>query len=208
ARRPDDRRGRCHRAPRGRHHRGQRADDGPGVSGAGGARGAVARRRRDAVLDDAGAGARTGRPRRPRRRRGGRSGRAGSAFHGRPDLRRRPSRLRAKHGVLRLRLTSREGCFMRSALTIAALLACSGCVDITGARFDDYKVVERETKRFSVSGKPEVRLSTHDGSIEIRPADKSEVEVVIEKRGPTKESLSELIVDATQNGDVVSVEVR
>lgn len=97
---------------------------------------------------------------------------------------------------------------MRSALTIAALLACSGCVDITGARFDDYKVVERETKRFSVSGKPEVRLSTHDGSIEIRPADKSEVEVVIEKRGPTKESLSELIVDATQNGDVVSVEVR
>ena len=97
---------------------------------------------------------------------------------------------------------------MRSVLAVAALLTCSGCVDIVGARIDDYKVVERENKRFSVSGKPDVTLSTHDGSIEVRPWDKAEVEVIIEKRGPTKESLEELIVEASQDGDRVNVSVR
>src|SRR5262245_17476526 len=97
---------------------------------------------------------------------------------------------------------------MRSALAIAALVTCTGCVDIVGARIDDYKVVERENKRFSVSGKPDVTLSTHDGSIEVRPWDKAEVEVIIEKRGPTKESLEELLVETSQDGDRVNVSVR
>lgn len=97
---------------------------------------------------------------------------------------------------------------MRSALAIAALVACSGCVDLVGARVDDSRIVEREEKRFSTGARPEVTLSTFDGSIEIRPWDKSEVEVIIEKHGPTRESFADLIVDATQTGNRVNVEVR
>lgn len=96
---------------------------------------------------------------------------------------------------------------MRSVLAIAAVLSCTGCVDIVGAHIDDVKVVEREEKRFSTPGRPEVSLSTFDGSIEVRAWDRSEVEVVIEKRGPTKESLGDLAVNATQTGNRVTVEV-
>lgn len=97
---------------------------------------------------------------------------------------------------------------MRRVLVIATLLTCSGCIDLVGARDDDSKVVERDEKRFSVTGKPEVTLSTFDGSIEIRSWDKAEVAVTIEKSGPTKESLADLTVDATQTGNRVNVEVR
>lgn len=97
---------------------------------------------------------------------------------------------------------------MRSALALTVLLFCSGCVDIIGAHMDDYKVVEREEKRFSVSGKPEITLSTYDGPIEVRPWDKAEVEVIIEKRGPTKESLADLVIDATQEGNRITVDVH
>ena len=56
-----------------------------------------------------------------------------------------------------------------------------GCVDIVGADLNKY--VERDEKHFAVSGKPDVALTTFDGSIEIRPWDKADVQVVIEKRG-------------------------
>ena len=64
---------------------------------------------------------------------------------------------------------------------LAALLAAPGCVDIVGADLNKY--VERDEKHFTVSGKPDVALTTFDGSIEIRPWDKADVQVVIEKRG-------------------------
>ena len=64
---------------------------------------------------------------------------------------------------------------------LAALLAAPGCVDIIGADLNKY--VERDEKHFAVAGRPEVALATFDGSIEIRPWDKADVQVVIEKRG-------------------------
>jgi DUF4097 and DUF4098 domain-containing protein YvlB len=97
---------------------------------------------------------------------------------------------------------------MRGPLIAAAvLLACSGCVDLVGSHAD-WKVVEREDKRFPVTGRAAVTLSTFDGAIEVRPWDKPEVEVVIEKRGPTKESLADLVINATQNGDRIDVDVK
>jgi DUF4097 and DUF4098 domain-containing protein YvlB len=96
---------------------------------------------------------------------------------------------------------------MRTALVLATLITCSGCVDLIGGNMDDFRVVEREEKRFPASGKPDVTLSTFDGSIEIRPWDKAEVQVIIEKRGPSKESLAELVINATQEGSHVTVEV-
>ena len=95
---------------------------------------------------------------------------------------------------------------MRAVLAIAALLTCSGCI-IDANGFDD-KVIEQEHKHFDTTGKPEVTLRTFDGPIEVRPWDKPGVDVTIEKRGPTKESLDDLIIDASQDGNRIRVEVR
>jgi len=89
---------------------------------------------------------------------------------------------------------------------LAALVAGPGCVDIVGADIGRY--VEREEKHFSVSGKPDVALTTFDGSIEIRPWDKSEVEVIVEKRGRGKDDVAEIEVHSELSGNHVEVTVR
>lgn len=96
---------------------------------------------------------------------------------------------------------------MRRLFAIAAVLASSACVDLVGANWDN-KYVERDEKRFSTSGKPEISLRTFDGSIEVKPWDKAEVEVIIEKRGPNKETVAELQIEAAQTGNHISVTVR
>ena len=89
---------------------------------------------------------------------------------------------------------------------LAAVVASPGCVDIVGADIGRY--VEREEKHFSTSGKPDVALTTFDGSIEVRPWDESGVEVIVEKRGRNKEDVSEIDVHAEQSGNHVEVTVR
>ena len=88
---------------------------------------------------------------------------------------------------------------------LAALLAAPGCVDIVGADLNRY--VERDEKHFTVSGKPDVTLTTFDGSIEIRPWDKADVEVVIEKRGRDKDDVSAIEVKAEQHGNSIEISV-
>jgi DUF4097 and DUF4098 domain-containing protein YvlB len=90
------------------------------------------------------------------------------------------------------------------ALVLA--LSSSACVDLVGADIGRY--VEREEKRYTVTGRPELILSTFDGHIEVRPWDRSEVEVVIEKHAGSKESAASLIVDAHQAGSQITVDVR
>src|SRR2546423_360614 len=96
---------------------------------------------------------------------------------------------------------------MRAVLALAALIVSSGCVDLVGARVDN-RYVEREEKRFTTGAKPEVTLSTFDGSIEVRPWDKSEVEVIVEKRASDKDMASQIEIVATQEGNRVSVEAK
>jgi DUF4097 and DUF4098 domain-containing protein YvlB len=88
---------------------------------------------------------------------------------------------------------------------LAALLAAPGCVDIIGADLNKY--VERDEKHFAVSGKPDVALATFDGSIEIRPWDKPDVQVVIEKRGRDKDDVGLIEVHAEQTGNHVEITV-
>ena len=90
-------------------------------------------------------------------------------------------------------------------VTLAALLAAPGCVDIIGADLNKY--VERDEKHFTVSGKPDVTLTTFDGSIEIRPWDKADVQVVIEKRGRDKDDVAAIEVKAEQRGNHVEISV-
>jgi DUF4097 and DUF4098 domain-containing protein YvlB len=88
---------------------------------------------------------------------------------------------------------------------LAALLAVTGCVDIVGADLNAY--VERDEKHFSIEGKADVALSTFDGSIEIRPWDKPDVQVVIEKRGRDRDDIAALEVHAEQHGNRVEISV-
>lgn len=93
-----------------------------------------------------------------------------------------------------------------AASALATLLVGPGCIDLIGA--DANRYIEREEKRFSTTGTPDVAVSTFDGSIEIRAWDKPEVEVIIEKRTATKEAAQEIEIHSEQNGNLVTVDVK
>jgi DUF4097 and DUF4098 domain-containing protein YvlB len=88
----------------------------------------------------------------------------------------------------------------------AVVLAGSACVDIIGS--DMGRFVERQEKQFSTTGAPDVDLSTFDGAIEIRPWDKSEVLVVIEKHARNKADADAIDVHAEQSGNRITVEAK
>ena len=102
-----------------------------------------------------------------------------------------------------LSVRSVKGLALPAAL--AALLAAPGCVDIVGADLNKY--VERDEKHFAVSGKPDVALATFDGSIEVRPWDKADVQVVIEKRGRDHDDVAAIEVKAEQHGNRIEITV-
>ena len=78
---------------------------------------------------------------------------------------------------------------MKSVLSTLALLplAClrlAACVVV-----DSQGHITREEKRFTVTGTPDLHLTTFDGAIEIRSGEGQDVVVEIEKRGPTQEAV-------------------
>src|SRR3954469_930381 len=97
---------------------------------------------------------------------------------------------------------------MKSVLPVLAValfvpVALGGCVVV-----DSQGHIVREEKRFAVSGTPDLKLTTFDGSIEIRSGETNSVLVEIEKRGPTQEAIDELKVETKQDGNHVEVEVQ
>ena len=97
----------------------------------------------------------------------------------------------------------------RLTVTTAALCAlvfASACVDIVSA--DLAKYVEREEKHFTTPGKPDVSVATFDGSIEVRPWDRAEVQVIVEKRAIDKKSVQTIDVQTRQDGNHIVVEVK
>src|SRR6186997_971322 len=93
-----------------------------------------------------------------------------------------------------------------AAAALAALVAGPGCVDIIGADFAKY--VERDEKHFTVSGRADVTVATFDGAIEVRPWNRQEVQVVIERRGATKEAVDTIDIQSAQDGDQIVVEAK
>lgn len=96
---------------------------------------------------------------------------------------------------------------------ISGIVACvfaaataSACIEVAAG--DSFRYVEREEKRFSVTAKPDLTLTTFDGSIEIRPWDRPEVLIVVEKRAVTKEAVDRIEVLAEQDGNSVNVNTR
>lgn len=97
---------------------------------------------------------------------------------------------------------------MKSVLSTLALAAAlpfslAACVVV-----DSQGHIAREEKRFTVTGTPDVRLTTFDGAIEIRSGDAKTIVVEIEKRGPTEEAIDQLKVETRQDGDRVEIEVK
>jgi DUF4097 and DUF4098 domain-containing protein YvlB len=93
---------------------------------------------------------------------------------------------------------------LRSVLVAAAsALALAGCE----VNLNSEGIVSRETKKFTVSGQPEVELATFDGSIEIHSWDRNEVEVEIEKRAMEQSLVDEIKVNAEQQGDKIVLKV-
>jgi hypothetical protein len=93
--------------------------------------------------------------------------------------------------------------FVGLALTA---LATSACVDVGAV--DGMRYVDRQEKRFTVQGKPELKVSTFDGPIEVRPWDQPEVLVVIERRAATREAAERIDMMIDQDGDRITVAVR
>jgi len=78
--------------------------------------------------------------------------------------------------------------------------ACS--IDVRGEA-----IVKREEKRFVVNGPAELTLRTFDGSIQLKSWDKNEVLVEIERRGPDEKSTEALVVNTSQDGNRIVVDV-
>ena len=96
---------------------------------------------------------------------------------------------------------------MRAALG-SALLTCAMAATSCTVNVDSQALIERDEKRFSVKGTPDLNLTTFDGAIEIRSWDQPGVLVEIEKRGPSRESIDGLVIKVTQDGDRIAVDVK
>lgn len=94
---------------------------------------------------------------------------------------------------------------LRLTLAVPALAASvAGCT----IQMDAQAFIEREEKRFPTGEAPLVHLTTFDGSIQVRPWDRPEVLVEVEKRGADKEAVSEIRIDAEASGDKITIEAR
>lgn len=87
------------------------------------------------------------------------------------------------------------------AAVVPLLSACSINVDNQG-------YIEREEKRFTVSGVADLNLTTFDGAIEVRGWDRNDVVVDIEKRGQDKDVVAKFTVLAEQKGNAITIDVR
>jgi hypothetical protein len=97
---------------------------------------------------------------------------------------------------------------MKSVLPAAALLAAALPLGAACVVVDSQGHIAREEKRFTVSGTPELHLTTFDGAIEIRSGDARTVVVEIERRGPTQDAIEQLKIDTKQDGNRIDIEVR
>jgi putative adhesin len=92
----------------------------------------------------------------------------------------------------------------RTGTAVLACVIASACM----VSVDSQGQIVRDEKRFTVSGVPDLRVSTFDGSIEIRSWDGPDVLVEIEKRGATREAVDALEVKTGQDRNRIELEVK
>lgn len=91
----------------------------------------------------------------------------------------------------------------RFVLIAAAVTALAGCE----VNLNSEGIVSRETKKFAVSGQPEVEVATFDGPIEVHSWDRNEVEIEIEKRAMEQSLVDQIKVTAEQQGNKIVLSV-
>jgi hypothetical protein len=84
-------------------------------------------------------------------------------------------------------------------LAVTLSTACSIDVDGAGA-------VVTEEKTFQLTGQPDLKLHTFDGSIEVRGWDRTDVSVEIRRHAATDDEAKALEVTATQDGNRIVVD--
>ena len=92
---------------------------------------------------------------------------------------------------------------MKYAAILVATLALGACE----VNLNSEGIVSRDTKKFTVTGIPEIELDTFEGSIEVHSWDRNEVEVEIEKRAMEQSLVDEMKVTAEQQGNRIIVKV-
>lgn len=90
-----------------------------------------------------------------------------------------------------------------SRIVIGTLCLVVGLATLARAEY-----VSRDEKSYSVSGTPEVALGTFDGSIEVRSWNQATVHVTIERHAATEAEAKAIEVDAQQQGNQITVQVR
>lgn len=97
---------------------------------------------------------------------------------------------------------------MRTLFTRLALLPLAVGLSACTINVDSQGHIEREDKRFTVQGVPDLDLATFDGAIEVRGWDRDEVMVTVEKRAQEKEDLQRIVVTMEQKGSRIVVDAR
>ena len=92
--------------------------------------------------------------------------------------------------------------------------ACDGCGDLDrlhyrhSGRRNGQGIVVREQKRIALTGMPNVTIRTFDGSIQLRPWDRNEILLDIERRAATTAEAKSLEVNVTESGGNVLIEAK
>lgn len=90
-----------------------------------------------------------------------------------------------------------------AAPLVLLVLASSAC----SINLDAARVTDREERRFTVSGRPEIVLSTFDGAIDVHAWDKPDVLVVVERQAESLEQAKAIKVKYEQAGNRITIEV-
>lgn len=80
----------------------------------------------------------------------------------------------------------------------------AGC----NVQLDSHAFIERDEKRFPAGAAPAITLATFDGSIQVRPWDRPEVLIEIEKRGSDKAAVDKIQVVSESKDNQISLDVR
>lgn len=86
-------------------------------------------------------------------------------------------------------------------VTREALRASAATIDSANT----LRLVERESKNFTVSGTPRLNVQTFDGNITVRGWDKQEVQLTISKRAASEQEMRGIQLRAEQNGSTINI---
>ena len=90
-----------------------------------------------------------------------------------------------------------------SLLAVVSVASAACSIDVQGE-----ERVLREQRRFAVSGTPDLTVRTFDGSIEIRPWDREEILVDIERRAGSEADANAIVVETAAQDGVVRIEAK